>query len=130
MLTSALAIAAGAALGANLRWLLSILLNPLFAAFPFGTLMANWLGCYLIGITIPALNALVVTSPEIRLFLVTGFLGALTTFSSFSADMVEIIQEGRFAWAAGAITLHVAGSITMTLLGMGTVHLIQQWSLR
>ncbi|WP_087111289.1 fluoride efflux transporter CrcB [Parendozoicomonas haliclonae] len=127
MWTSILAIGLGAAVGANLRWALGLLLNPVFAGLPSGTLAANWLGCYLIGIALPALNALVVTTPEIRLFIVTGFLGALTTFSSFSADMIEIMQEGRFGWFAGAIVLHVMGSLAFTLLGMGTVHLIQNW---
>ena len=125
MFTSALAIAAGAAIGANIRWLLGMLLNPLFVALPSGTLIANWLGCYLIGIALPVMNDLVTTTPEVRLFVVTGFLGALTTFSSFSAEMVQIFQEGRFSWAVGGIMLHVLGSLTMTVLGMGTVHLIK-----
>lgn len=126
MLRTLLAIAAGAAIGANLRWLLSIALNPLFAGLPSGTLMTNWLGCYLIGIALPILNNLFPQAPELRPFIVTGLLGSLTTFSSFSAEMIDIVQEGRYYWAIVGVLLHVLGSLIMTVLGMGTVHLFQQ----
>ena len=127
MFASILAIGFGAALGANCRWLLGLALNPLFAGVPFGTLTANWLGSYLIGLAIPGLSALSIATPEVRVFVITGFLGALTTFSSFSAEMVSLIQEGRFGWAGAGILLHVVGSLSMTMLGMYTVHLLRQW---
>ncbi len=128
MLLSFFSVGLGAALGANMRWLLGLVLNPFFVNLPGGTLAANWLGCYLIGIALPVMNDFIVTSPEARLFVVTGFLGGLTTFSSFSAEMVNILINGRIGWAAAGILLHVLGSLTMTFLGMGTVHLIQHWS--
>ena len=127
MLRSVLAIAAGGAIGANIRWLLSMVLNPLFAGLPSGTLIANWLGCYLIGLAIPILDNLAVPAPEMRLFIITGLLGGLTTFSSFSAEMIGIFQEGRHSWAIGGILLHVFGSLIMTILGLATVNLILQW---
>ncbi|WP_281645377.1 fluoride efflux transporter CrcB [Parendozoicomonas sp. Alg238-R29] len=126
MFSSVLAISLGAALGANARWLLGMALNPVFAGLPFGTLTANWVGSYLIGVALSGFNVLSIVSPELRLFVVTGFLGALTTFSSFSADIVALIQEGRFGWASAGILLHVAGSLIMTILGMLTVHLLRQ----
>ena len=126
MFSSALAIGLGAALGANCRWLLGMFLNPLFTGIPFGTLTANWLGSYLIGLAIPGLSALSIVSPELRVFVITGFLGALTTFSSFSAEMVGLLQEGRFGWAGAGILLHVIGSLSMTILGMYTVQLLRQ----
>ena len=84
------------------------------------------LGCYLIGIALPILNNLFPQAPELRPFIVTGLLGSLTTFSSFSAEMINIVQEGRYYWAIFGVLLHVLGSLIMTLLGMGTVHLFQQ----
>ncbi len=127
MIYSVLAIGLGAAVGANARWLLGLALNPLFVSLPFGTLVANWLGSYLIGIALAAFNAIALVSPELRLFVVTGFLGALTTFSSFSAEMVSLMQEGRFGWATAGVLLHVFGSLLMTILGLLTVHYLRQW---
>ena len=128
MFTSAFAIGLGAALGANARWLLGVALNPLFTGLPFGTLAANWLGSYLIGLALSGFNVIAVVSPELRLFVITGFLGALTTFSTFSAEMVNMMQEGRFGWATAGVLLHVLGSLAMTMLGMMTVYLLRQWA--
>ncbi|MDA3921232.1 MAG: fluoride efflux transporter CrcB [Salinisphaera sp.] len=115
---SILAIALGAALGANLRWGLGLGLNGLFPNLPPGTLVANLLGAFLIGIAIATFSALPELSSFWRLMVVTGFLGALTTFSTFSAEMFTQIQDGRLGWAFIGIAVHVAGSLVMTGLGM------------
>lgn len=115
---SILAIALGAALGANLRWGLGLGLNSLFPNLPPGTLAANLLGAFLIGVAIATFSALPELSSFWRLMVVTGFLGALTTFSTFSAEVFTQIQDGRLVWAFAGIVLHVAGSLIMTGLGM------------
>lgn len=126
MWLSLVAIGAGAALGANLRWLLGMWLNALFPALPPGTLAANWLGAWLIGIAIALFAQLPQLSPEWRLFVVTGFLGALTTFSTFSAEMFGNLQAGRYAMALTGIAMHVAGSLAMTGLGIATFGALKQ----
>lgn len=123
---SVLFIGLGAALGATTRWLLGNGLNALLPALPPGTLTANWLGAYLIGIAV-ALSALFPQWPaEWRLFVITGFLGGLTTFSTFSAEVTTQLQNGRFGWAVAAIALHVGGSLLLTTAGMATVWLLQR----
>jgi fluoride exporter len=117
---AALAVAAGAALGALLRWALSLLLNPLFAPLPLGTLAANLVGGYGIGLALGLLAQAPQLAPEWRLFIVTGFLGGLTTFSTFSAEVVAALQQGRLAWALGTAALHGVGSVALTLLGLAT----------
>ncbi|WP_277810022.1 fluoride efflux transporter CrcB [Chromohalobacter canadensis] len=117
---SIVAIGAGAALGANLRWLLGIWLNALFPSIPPGTLAANWLGAWLIGLSIAFFAQLPHLSPEWRLFVVTGFLGALTTFSTFSAEMFTNLQAGRYLMALSGIAVHVLGSLAMTGVGIAT----------
>lgn len=121
MLNAILAISAGASLGAVLRWLLGTSLNALFPAIPLGTLVANLIGGYLIGVALAVFANHPGFSPEWRLFIVTGFLGGLTTFSTFSAEVTVLIQEGRMLWAFGAISAHVLGSLAMTMLGLATV---------
>lgn len=118
MLKSLLVIAIGASLGAWLRWLLGLKLNALFTTVPPGTLIANLIGGYVVGLTIAFLAATPTLSTEWRLLIITGFCGGLTTFSTFSAETVELIQEGRFIWAIGAVSLHVAGSLVMTAAGL------------
>ncbi|MCD7983888.1 MAG: fluoride efflux transporter CrcB [Desulfovibrio sp.] len=125
MISSLLAICAGASAGAVLRWLLGLALNPLFPTVPLGTLAANWLGGYIIGLAISLFAFFPFLGAEWRLLVVTGFLGALTTFSTFSAEVATLIQEGRLLWAGGAVALHVCGSLFMTFLGMGTFALIR-----
>jgi CrcB protein len=119
------AVSVGAALGALLRWLLGIQLNALFPSLPAGTLAANLIGAYLVGIAV----ALFVQWPSLpvewRLLIVTGFLGGLTTFSTFSVEVVGQLMSGRIGWALATIGLHVAGSIGMTLAGIGTVALLR-----
>jgi len=124
--TAFLAIGVGAVLGAWLRYGLGLWLNPVFAAVPLGTLAANLIGGYLIGIAVAVFHINVELSPELRLFFVTGFLGALTTFSTFSAEVVHLIQNARYAWAAGAASLHLFGSLLMTGLGILTIHKLAQ----
>lgn len=123
MLGPILAISAGAALGALLRWFLGTSLNMLLPALPPGTLAANLLGGYLIGIAVAFFAAHPSLPPEWRLFVITGFLGGLTTFSTFSAEVVSPLMAGRWAWAVGVVLTHVLGSVAMTLLGIGTVAL-------
>ena len=121
MFNALLAISAGASLGAVLRWLLGMSLNALFPAIPLGTLVANLIGGYLIGVALAVFAHHPGFSLEWRLFIVTGFLGGLTTFSTFSAEVTVLIQEGRMLWAFGAISAHVLGSLAMTMLGLATV---------
>lgn len=116
-----LAISAGAALGALSRWGLGLLLNGLFPAIPPGTLVANLVGGYLVGLALPVLTAHPEWSTAWRLFLVTGFLGGLTTFSAFSGEVAALLQQGRWALAGGAIGLHVGGSLALTVAGFATV---------
>lgn len=121
MWSSILAIGLGAALGALLRWQLADGLNALLPNLPPGTLVANLLGGYLIGIALAVFAAEPNIGPEWRLFVITGFLGSLTTFSAFSGEVVLLLQEGKPAWAVATITAHVAGSLLMTMLGLATV---------
>lgn len=121
MLPSVLAISVGAALGALLRWVLATRLNAVFPWLPPGTLAANILGGYLIGVSVAFFASHPLLSPEWRLLVMTGFLGGLTTFSTFSAEVVIQLMEGRVAWALATVAAHVLGSVGMTLLGIGTV---------
>ena len=115
-----LAISLGAALGALLRWQLGAKLNTLFPSLPPGTLTANLIGGYIIGLAVAYFANAPAIAPEWRLFIITGFCGGLTTFSTFSAEVVTLLQEGRMTWAMGAIATHVTGSLMMTLAGLAT----------
>jgi CrcB protein len=121
MLSSVAAISAGASLGALLRWLLSNRLNALWPNLPLGTLAANLLGGYAIGVVVGWLALRPELPPQVRLFLVTGFLGGLTTFSTFSAEVVMQLQEGQMGWALTIAATHLAGSLLLTALGFATV---------
>ncbi len=125
MIYSIAAIVSGAGIGALLRWFLGLKLNGLYPAIPLGTLGANLLGGYLIGIAIAFFSTNTALSPEWRLLIITGFLGGLTTFSTFSAEIVTALQEGRLLNAAAATMLHVGGSIVMTFLGIASLIYIQ-----
>ncbi|GAB4043346.1 MAG: fluoride efflux transporter CrcB [Rubrivivax sp.] len=116
-----IAISLGAALGALARWGLGLALNGLFPAIPPGTLAANLIGGYLVGLALPLLTAHPEWGPTWRLFVVTGFLGGLTTFSAFSGEVAHLLQQGRLALATGAMALHVGGSLALTLAGFATV---------
>lgn len=120
MWTSVLAISIGAALGALMRWLLGLWLNALLPAIPPGTLAANVIGGYLIGVAMVFFTQQVHLPPEWRLFVITGFLGGLTTFSTFSAEVLRLLTDGRIGWAMGAMAAHLAGSLLATWAGMLT----------
>lgn len=126
MTLSIVAISVGASLGALMRWFLGTKLNALFPSIPPGTLTANLVGGYLIGVAVAWFSSHPSLPPEWRLLIVTGFLGGLTTFSTFSSEVVAQLMAGRMMWALSGIAVHVAGSIGMTLLGIGTVALLRQ----
>jgi fluoride exporter len=121
VLLSVGAICAGASIGALLRWLLGLQLNRLLPALPLGTLAANLLGGYAIGLVLGWLGQHPELPPQARLFLVTGLLGGLTTFSTFSAEVVNHLLQGRHGWAILIGVSHLAGSLVLTVLGLATV---------
>jgi fluoride exporter len=118
---SFVAVAVGGMLGCLLRWGLAIFLNRYFPTIPPGTLAANLIGCYVIGVAIAFFTTYPAFAPEWRLFVTTGFCGGLTTFSTFSAEIVILLQSGRTLWALGAVAAHLAGSLLMTFAGIATV---------
>ena len=120
-MTAVLAICIGACVGALARWQLSIYLNTQEAVLPWGTLTANLIGGYLVGCCVAFFQAQPDLDPAWRLLLVTGFLGALTTFSSFSAEVVAMLSQGRLGLALATSALHLIGSLLMTLVGLKTV---------
>ena len=114
----------GAALGAWLRWWFGVLFNPVFPTLPLGTLAANLLGGYLVGVAV-AFFSQSSLPPEVRLFVVTGFLGGLTTFSTFSAEVVTLFSRAEYLWGSIEAGVHLFGSFAMTALGMLTVSLLK-----
>jgi fluoride exporter len=121
LLASVAAIGVGAALGAVLRWLLALRLNALLPTLPLGTLAANLVGGYGIGLALGWLAQHPELPPQARLFVVTGLLGGLTTFSTFSAEVVLQLQAGRIGWALLTAGTHLLGSLLLTALGLATV---------
>lgn len=119
-MTSILAICLGACAGALARWGLALWLNP-GGLIPWGTLAANLIGGYLVGICVAVFQAMPQIDPVWRLALVTGFLGALTTFSSFSSEVVGMLMQQRYALALGTASVHLAGSLLLTVAGIWTV---------
>ena len=111
----------GAVLGAWLRWWLGIRLNPLFPTMPLGTLAANLIGGFLVGVAVAYFNRHPNLPPEARLLVVTGFMGALTTFSTFSSEVVGLVERGEYLWALGTASAHLFGSLVLTALGMAAV---------
>lgn len=122
-----LAVGGGAAVGAWLRWGLGIALNPVFPTLPLGTLTANLLGGVLMGLAMELLTRHAFMSPELRLLLTTGFLGGLTTFSTFSAEIITLILRREYLWGSIAIGAHVVGSLVMTILGIMLIRAVYQW---
>jgi CrcB protein len=120
-----LAIAVGASLGAILRWWLSNALNALLPNLPLGTLAANLIGGYIIGLALAWFGTHPEVPPHWRALLMTGFCGGLTTFSTFSGELAVLLQEARYGWLAAALASHVGGSLVMTLLGIATVAVLR-----
>ena len=121
LLFSVAAISAGASLGALLRWVLAVRLNTLHSVVPLGTLAANLIGGYGVGLALGWLALHPEWPPQVRLFIVTGLLGGLTTFSTFSAEVVAHLLEGRLLPALVLAGAHLAGSLVLTALGLATV---------
>lgn len=117
---SVLAICMGASVGALLRWRLGLWLSTPGSLLPWGTLAANLIGGYLVGLCVAVFQQLPQLDPVWRLALVTGFLGALTTFSSFSAEVVAMLQQARYTLALGTAAVHLLGSLALTLAGIKT----------
>ena len=124
-LVAAIAVAVGAVLGAWMRWGLSLWLNERTPQVPMGTLLANLVGGYAVGVAIALFSDRTGLSPEWRLFIVTGFLGGLTTFSTFSAESVALMLRGEYGWAIAHIMSHLAGSLVMTALGIATYRMLR-----
>jgi fluoride exporter len=116
------AVGMGATIGAWLRWWLGARLNALLPSMPLGTLTANLLGGLLVGIAIGIFNRYPGLPHEVRLLVVTGFLGGLTTFSTFSGEVVMLIERGDYLWAAGAASAHLFGSLLLTGIGIALVN--------
>ena len=114
------AVSVGGTLGCLMRWWLGLALNSLFPAIPPGTLTVNLIGGYVIGFAIAFFAAFGALPPEWRLFVITGFCGGLTTFSTFSGELYSLLQQGRAGWACGEVAVHVLGSVGMTFLGAAT----------
>ena len=125
MLRSVLAISAGSSLGALLRWWFALRLNASFPLIPPGTLLANLIGGYIVGVAIALFGSYSALALEWRLFVITGFCGGLTTFSTFSAEVVDLLQQGRLSMALAAAAVHLVGSVLMTLAGIGTVAVLR-----
>jgi CrcB protein len=121
MWRSFIAVSVGGMLGCLFRWMLALMLNRYFPAVPPGTLAANLIGCYVIGVAIAFFTAYPAFAPEWRLFMTTGFCGGLTTFSTFSAEIVTLLQTGRPGWAVAGAAVHLIGSLLMTFGGIATV---------
>lgn len=112
------AIGLGGAIGCWLRWLLGMALNPLFPTLPLGTLAANLTGGLMMGCVIGIFDHFQTLSPELRLFVFTGFLGGLTTFSTFSGESATLLLRQQYLWFSAHVAVHVAGSIGMTIAGI------------
>ncbi len=121
------AVGGGAALGAWLRWGFGMVLNPLFPTVPLGTLVSNLLGGLMMGFAMELLDRHAVMAPEVRLLVTTGFLGGLTTFSTFSAEVVTLLTRKEYLWGSIAIGAHLIGSLAMTFLGILLIRALYAW---
>jgi CrcB protein len=124
---SVLAVGGGAAVGAWLRWGLGVVLNPLFPTLPLGTLAANLGGGLLMGCAMELVSRHSMMTPEMRLLATTGFLGGLTTFSTFSAEMTTLLLRREWLWGAIGIASHVVGSILLTIIGILLMRAVFSW---
>ena len=124
MVSGFIAVGFGATLGAWLRWGLSAWLNPRVPQFPLGTIASNLIGGYLVGFAVAFFAARQDLSPDVRLFAITGFLGGLTTFSTFSAEVTQLLLNGEY-WAGGSLAVvHLVGSLALTVAGIATFHVL------
>jgi fluoride exporter len=123
MYLSIIAVGLGGGLGSLLRWVLGLRLNAIFPNLPLGTFAANVIAGYIIGVAVAFFARFPDISVEWRLFIITGLMGGLSTFSTFSAEVVAHLQQGRLGWALGEIAIHVCASLVMTALGIATVTL-------
>lgn len=113
-----LAVGLGGALGCWMRWILGVLLNPVFPTLPLGTLAANLSGGLIMGCMMGVFEHFQTLPPEMRLFIMTGFLGGLTTFSTFSAEADTLLLRGQYLWFGTHVAVHLLGSLAMTILGI------------
>ncbi|EHK70646.1 chromosome condensation membrane protein [Pseudomonas psychrotolerans L19] len=111
------AVMFGGAVGSACRWWVGLRLNALFPLLPMGTLLVNLVGGFVIGLALGFFSRYPGVDPQWKLLLVTGFCGGFTTFSTFSAEVVNLLQSGRLGWAALTVTVHVLGSLLLTLAG-------------
>ena len=119
-----LAVGAGASVGAWLRWWLGVLMNAVFPTIPLVTLAANLVAGFSIGVLTEAFASALEVTPEVRLLLITGFLGGLSTFSTFSAEIAALLLRKEPGWAAAAVGAHLLGSVSMTVLGISLVRIL------
>lgn len=126
-LSSIAAVGVGAAVGAWLRWGLSFALNPVYPTIPLGTLAANLVGGLLMGVAMELITRHTLLSPEARLLVTTGFLGGLTTFSTFSAEVTTLLARREWAWSLLTIGLHVVGSVALTIVGLLAARALFTW---
>jgi fluoride exporter len=121
------AVGGGAAIGAWLRWGLSFALNPIFPTVPLGTVAANLVGGLLMGFAMELITRHTVLAPEMRMLVTTGFLGGLTTFSTFSAEVTTLLVRREWMWSVLTIGLHVVGSVALTVLGILIARTLFAW---
>jgi CrcB protein len=126
-LSSIAAVGVGAAVGAWLRWGLSFAFNPVFPTIPLGTLAANLVGGLLMGIAMELITRHTLLAPETRLLVTTGFLGGLTTFSTFSAEVTTLLVRREWIWSVLTIGLHVVGSVALTMIGILAARALFTW---
>ncbi len=124
---SVLAVGGGAALGAWIRWGLGLALNPVFPTLPLGTLAANLIGGFAMGLFLELVTRHAAMTPELRLLVTTGFLGGLTTFSTFSGEIATLLSRKEWLWGAVGIVAHVAGSVVLTLAGILAMRALFAW---
>jgi fluoride exporter len=115
------AVCIGGTVGCVLRWCLGLWLNQQSSVMPLGTLAANLIGGYIVGVAVAFFALNTTLAPEWRLLVITGFCGGLTTFSSFSAEVVLMLRQDRWMWACSTVALHLFGSLLMTFAGIATV---------
>jgi CrcB protein len=120
-------VGSGAAVGAWMRWGLAAFLNPLFPTLPLGTLAANLIGGLMMGFAMELLTRHAVLPAEVRLLVTTGFLGGLTTFSTFSSEVVTLLTRREYLWGFFAVAAHVIGSVAMTILGIALIRSLYAW---